>query len=316
MKQGERPPKGARELVIRLAGSYPRPTNRAIRRAVEDKFAVNLDDRSIRRYCEKASLPTGGRRSSISEKAPGTADVKLGPHRKELFYFGLRLRDRLHLWMPDEVVQLDADEDRVQHWSGKPGIWAGAPRDREEGNVEKEWSSGPYNARTHSLFSWFRQHLARNSCWQRLREVEEAIGSYVVACQSARQALENDLTSRLPGLTEAELQAMIRSLLRDIYYRVTGGAGLGLSYDPAPQGSRWRLHLGVASVDADSAEALQPLAEAHRILVAEGPNWSSFQALAKAERAFRGAADAYQEALSPDAGLRKLLLQSRCGLCP
>lgn len=61
MKPGERPPRELKEFVLRLAGSRPRPTNREICQAVERRFGLTLDDRTIGRYCQAAGVPTSSR---------------------------------------------------------------------------------------------------------------------------------------------------------------------------------------------------------------------------------------------------------------
>ena len=60
MKKGEIPPKGVKQLVIKLAGRNPRPTNRDIQLAVIYKFGAKLDPRTIVRYCQEVGLPTSG----------------------------------------------------------------------------------------------------------------------------------------------------------------------------------------------------------------------------------------------------------------
>lgn len=61
MKKGEPPPKGAKELVVRLAGSNTRPTNREIQGDVQRKFGCSISPRTIARYCRDANLPSNGR---------------------------------------------------------------------------------------------------------------------------------------------------------------------------------------------------------------------------------------------------------------
>jgi hypothetical protein len=69
MKSGEKPPRGVKELVTRLAGANPRPTNKEIRETVQRKFEVALSDRTIARYCKDALLPT---RSLRPDKSKGS----------------------------------------------------------------------------------------------------------------------------------------------------------------------------------------------------------------------------------------------------
>ncbi len=69
MKRGEPPPRGLKELVVRLGGG-PRPTNQVIRQSVKEKFGVTVDDKTIRRYCKAAGLPTSSRLSRQQEGKP------------------------------------------------------------------------------------------------------------------------------------------------------------------------------------------------------------------------------------------------------
>ena len=68
MKQGEHPPKGLKEHVLRLAADNPRPTNREIQDDIRRKFGTTIDGRTITRYCAAAGFPT--RRGMSSATRP------------------------------------------------------------------------------------------------------------------------------------------------------------------------------------------------------------------------------------------------------
>ena len=194
---------------------------------------------------------------------------------------------------------------------------AGLRPDAEEEKVDEEWGPGYYDARTHSLFLSFGQHLDDNPCWRHLAEVEKAMGAYAEACTGAHGSTEAELASLLPELRPEDKHGMICSLLLDVYYRMMGAVGLGVSYQPVPEGSRWHLQLGAWTVgDEDTPADLKPLVDVHRGLVVEALERNSFRILAEAGRAARETAIAFQQALNPDARLRKLLFRSTCELCP
>lgn len=60
-------------------------------------------------------------------------------------------------------------------WEGQPH-WqlAELPTDTQEQRVEEEWGTDGYDARKHSLFPSFEQHLAGHPCWKTLNQVQEA----------------------------------------------------------------------------------------------------------------------------------------------
>ena len=96
MKPGERPPNGVKELVLKLAGSNPRPTNKAICEDVKRRFGerIEVSERTVGRYCEKAGSPTSSRRAwgSESEIAPPDQEPVrqlLKKWRKQLQDWGL-----------------------------------------------------------------------------------------------------------------------------------------------------------------------------------------------------------------------------------
>lgn len=77
LKQGKPPPKGVRELVLKMAGRNPRPTNREIIDEVKRKFgeAISIDGRTISRYCKDVGLPTSSRKPKAIKKAPASPQL-------------------------------------------------------------------------------------------------------------------------------------------------------------------------------------------------------------------------------------------------
>lgn len=77
VKPGEHPPEGVTELVVKLAESIPRPTNRSIRQTVKERLGVEIkDDRTIRRYCEAAGVPTSSLTVNRFQELQGTSGCK------------------------------------------------------------------------------------------------------------------------------------------------------------------------------------------------------------------------------------------------
>ncbi|MEE8470847.1 MAG: hypothetical protein V3S51_05910, partial [Dehalococcoidia bacterium] len=192
----------------------------------------------------------------------------------------------------------------------------------EEECVEKEWGYGHYNARTHSLFPSFQQHLADHQCWGVLLEVDDGFRGWQEACQGAYDTVKNLISVCLPNLSGGDTEAMAESLLLDAFYRVTTPSrGLKFSYKPQkiPEGDKlwWHLQLGKWGVGhVEDPAALKPLAFAHRHLAAALPSAEELTALSKAACILRQTIGKFRRTLSPDALLRKLVLQGHCDLCP
>ena len=115
---------------------------------------------------------------------------------------------------------------------------------------------------------------------------------------------------------------MANSLLVDAYYRVVGlSGGSEFSYDPKRAqdnaGVRCHLQLGPWGVGyAEDPAMLKPLALVHSQLAAVMPFRAELRALGEAGRTARRAIGEFQQLLSPDARLRRLVLNGRCDICP
>ena len=293
---------------------------------------LHLSDRRVRQKLQAGELlgvkpgrswliPEAALRESLGESGLeaellSTADADLGPHARELFHFGRRLRDRLR--MPVLTDALDPPGARRQPplWSGRPVV-AEPTRDDEERNVDGEWPFTRYDARSHSLFQYFREHLADSPCWHELSTLTAAIVEYHQHASEVRRQAEASITSVLPSANADDLWGMLYTLLVDAHHRASGTGGLSVSYEPVQEGSIWRLRLGAVTIGSeDRPQALSPLADVHRSLTEEAAEWKSVRALRKAATLVRAAAGRFQRELHPDARLRKLLLHSRCSLCP
>jgi len=257
------------------------------------------------------------------ELGAGAAEPELGPHRREIFYFGQRLRDCLNLATPLEMAEALANGNGLAMWSGRPDwLTAKPPRDADEENVEQEWGFDRYDARTHPLFPAFQQHLAGHPCWAALGKVEDSFRRYLEACQQAYSKVLEEVNDRLEDEAEREAKAMAESLLVDAYYRVTTpSGGLEFSYEPQKTQEknrvRWHLQLGAWAVGhAEDPAALQPLAGVHKALVAVLPLRVELKALGETTQLAQKTIEEWRRALSPDARLRKLVVNGHCELCP
>ncbi len=256
--------------------------------------------------------------NKIQSRTPGVAH-EAALHLRELVHFGRCLRDRLSLWLPDEAAGPFAGGDALAMWGGRTGLEA--PRGVAEENVESEWRFGRYDASRHSFFAALKQHLAGHPCWGALEAVESGFREYRDACQRAHTAVLEGVREGLPDLAEWDAKAMANSLLVDAYYRVVGlSGGSEFSYDPKRAqdnaGVRWHLQLGAWGVGyAEDPAMLKPLALVHSQLAAAMPFRAELRALGEAGRAARRAIGEFQQLLSPDARLRKLVLNGHCDLC-
>ena len=110
MKQGEPPPKGVKELVLKLAARDPRPTNKQIREGVQTTFGegTELSDRTIGRYCKAAGLPGSSRGSPTPNEREAAARVALWQEARAL------CREGNHEWLGDRQFEGVAYESTPQ----------------------------------------------------------------------------------------------------------------------------------------------------------------------------------------------------------
>jgi hypothetical protein len=261
-----------------------------------------------------SEVPIGERRENIP-------DPELGPHSRELFYYGLRLRDRLSPCYPISGLEIGATGKQLEHldiWEGRSG-WQfdETPEEFEERKVEAEWGAGRYDARTHSVFLLFKGHLADQPCWDKLDQVKESYMQFRQAFQLASEAAALKVRQRLPDLPIPWAEAMTNSIMRDAWSRVTApSGGLAFSYRTRNTDEGFYLQLGAWTVGpAPEAAQLQPLALAHRELILELPSLGEIQVLGKSTKAVNQLVVEFQEMLRPDAFMRKLFSSGHCNYC-
>ena len=240
-------------------------------------------------------------------------------HQEELVYFGQRLRDRLSLERPSAVVRLDVTP---LTWCGKPlSIDTPAPRGAEEKRVESTWGFGRFDARAHPLFEPLKQHLSGNPCWQSILGFDNKSKDYYQACQRAYEMVLKKTRRSMPKATDMEAASIARSLTEYAWRQAAfpDTARIEFDYTPqrAPGGEGWYyLQLAYVGIGHEhNPEHLGGIAAAHRRLTAELPSTPEITKANEAYRAASAAMNQFRTALSPDARLRKLLVDGRCDLC-
>ena len=202
-------------------------------------------------------------------------------------------------------------------WSS--GELAALPRDREEEEVARTWGFGGYDARKHSLFPAFHQHLHDHQCWESLDYMAKAVRVYGEACRGTYQAILEELKNQVPGIPGGSHEVMAMSLLEDLLYRKQTGAR-SLSYGPRkggqPDRPGYEVTYGARFLIVDDEALARRVVAVLQEMSASLPFEAKVDALAKAETTAHEAIAKFQKALIPDALLRKLVLTGRCDWCP
>lgn len=158
------------------------------------------DPRTVRTHLGLSGGAELNDKQAGKEVLPSYPDPELGPHGRELFYFGQRLRDRPFVGPPDRLLAPAVDTGAVNliraadRWSMErpAAMWRGReragatgrkPADAEEERVEREWGPILYDARMHSLYDSFRQHLAGQPWLTLLDIVERERSAYLEEIQ-------------------------------------------------------------------------------------------------------------------------------------
>ncbi|MFW6126138.1 MAG: hypothetical protein ACOC58_03445 [Chloroflexota bacterium] len=250
-------------------------------------------------------------------------DPELGPHRRELFYFGQRLRECVTLPLPHEVVTAKLFEGSLMAsmWHGSYVDPESEPRDEEERSVEKDWGYGErYDARQHPLWPHFEQHLKGEVSLEALRQrMEEAFQGYAEACKCAYDRIEQKVGARLSHPGKPEVEATVQSLLYVASSRASGSVAIHLPYsrEKSGDGERWQLRIGAWVAGWEKTpEELDPLEAAHKDLAESLPSDPALRELSRAENQAREAMQLFREAIGPDSRLRKLVLNGHCDWCP
>ena len=244
-----------------------------------------------------------------------TAENELGPHQRELYYFGIRLRDRLSLPRPDQVVKPSPkpSRDHLGLWTG-PGIDESF-RDEEEA-IETEWGFEDYDARNHSAYYNFRRHLAQARCWELMDQIGETFGSYKSICDQIHEQIRSEIGLLLPDLAPDDLMAMSLSLLANIYRPPAGSDWIEFDYTPVNTDRGWAVELGSRRVGGEAeCGQLAAIIAAHRGLVDRTASWDTSQQLDDAQRSALQSIDEFRTSLLPNSRMRKLIVGGRCGGC-
>jgi hypothetical protein len=316
MRHGEPIPPKIREFVFETKSESPRLSYGRIASMVESEYGVTIDRSSVGRI-----LRISGRshHDRMRLGIHGSGDIELGPHQRSLFYFGQRLRDRLSLRTAGQASSLSGESREGAIWCGvSTWIDAPRPRDAEEEQVDREWGFGQIDARQHSLFRLLKQHAEGSPCWELLAEAEEASDVHSKACRAAYQAAWKKVASGLPRLASHDVESLAMSLLVDGWHRARGLPGISFDYRPrrTADACGWSLQLGAWGIgNEDSPQALEPVSELHSSLATKIPKSKPVLALANAQIAAENAIAAFQQSLSPDDRLRKLIREGHCELC-
>jgi hypothetical protein len=165
-------------------------------------------------------LPEGikNQQSAVAPKPGGQyIDEKLlegkksfSPHDQELFYFGQRLRDCFSIPSPYEFFSNRIGEEDLPIWGKSKKLILS---NSEEKSAEKKWGSQLYDARKHSLFFSFRQHLSGNDCWTFLKQIETDYSEYREHCVYLRSEIRKSLNPLEKRMTNDGLEIMTNRLL-------------------------------------------------------------------------------------------------------
>lgn len=231
MKSGEHPPKGVKELVLKLAGSKPRPTNREIVEAVQRKFRVDIVERTVARYCKAAGLPTSSRQLQASAGYLNQGTAQHDSHIDELVTLAKEMRRHLVVPSPfDATAWYTQLGIRVMGW-GLPGL----PCPSIEGFTLSEEHQ--------ALVPFLRAHMDDAGFWANLEAVGEKAVKYCYDLWSWIEVVVNDAyeATRLPllqpgqvgvaGLTEEFFDEVFR-----LAAVVNGGNPLSNLWPPYEQG--------------------------------------------------------------------------------
>lgn len=277
---------------------------------------------TVRREVKKRLL-SEERPIQVRQASPFWDDI----HIKELVCFGQGFRDLIHVPPRQELPSaMVTAESMFAVWKGWPAadmdvrglaasdVWS---RDPEQETVAAEWGTLPYDARNHSLYPAFRQHLSSHSpCWESLARLEVAFNDYVEAARRAYLDILREAGRYLPRLSAEDSQKLAGALL----------AGANLSNrprevfrgDPILVGPLvWRLVLGGETFTSENGPAeLQVLHEGVQLVLRSRIYNDEINRLEGAGTVVRQVAKEFRQTLTPDARLRKLLLDGHCAWCP
>jgi hypothetical protein len=178
------------------------------------------------------------------------------------------------------------------------------------------------------MFKVFQQHLNGHPCWPALEEVEICLQEYGEAGRHFYNGVLNKVLNRFkengPDVSKSYLDIIAASLMVDacsggrlnFLYKLQRVQGKSPEREARGQAS-WCLELDVdrsVGPEAD-AEQLTPIVELHQALRKEVATSQAMEILKQAAADARARVAEFQEYLSPDEQLWKLLLQGRCNSC-
>jgi hypothetical protein len=147
--------------------------------------------------------------------------------------------------------------------------------------------------------------------------------TYGEACHRAYQAILQEARKRLPDISDQDTEQVATSLLVDAWHRERGAVGLEFNYGPHKEwvhGADWyRLHFGAWMSDpVDDPAELQPLLAVHQELHKTPPYEyeEELRNLAEADAQLSRTVQEFRQSLTPDALLRKAVLNGHCDWCP
>ena len=317
-----------RVFLIEEKRNAPGLTQEQLAARVEGKFgkAAKVDKSTVGRILRREGDQPPPDASRDSHARSFETDQELELHRRELYYFGQRLRNRLELPAPHQVLTewqtVSEGLERV-FWSGRPAIpvWDPAEMSEEEWNVEEGWKSSPFNAESHPLFPSFREHLAGGSLWRDFESLEGQARDYFIACRAGFATGVQRVETSLPELPDVDVHSITMS--------VVAGAGLSsstetssLDFSYAIENGRtgdevwWTLRLGAWNIRSEHWDDLHQLIDVHKSLLEGASQWQELLSVRKHQVDCQDTILAFQRAITPDAKLRRLVRGGSCDLCP
>ena len=122
-------------------------------------------------------------------------------------------------------------------------------------------------------------------------------------------------------MTDVDIQSVAMSLIAGASRCAsTESSGLEFSYavDREMSGDEvwWSLRLGAWLIRFQNQDDLQILINVHKALLEESPHWDEVSEVRRHQSACQATILEFQEVLTPDAKLRRLISAGHCDLCP
>ena len=320
-------PEPIKRFIIREKRNAPGLTQRQLVARVEGKFgeAIKIDKSTVGRILRRDLDQPSHDASSDGQAGRFETNQELESHRRELYYFGQRIRDRLVLPAPHQVLtewNTASKEVEPVLWSGRPAIPTRDPAEmsEEEWNVEEGWRGGPFNAGMHPLFRSFRDHLAGESLWQDSEPLEGQARDYLRACKVGYATAVEKVETNLPELPEGVAKSMAMSLVaggrRASTEAWTADFSYAIEQEMADDEVWWVLRLGAWIIRLEHRDELHHIIDVHKNLLAEASIWDELLSVHRHEAVCLDTISVFQESLTPDAKLRRLVRGGSCSLCP